>query len=82
MLEATGWRPGLHAHSHRIRLADQRFELFTADGATHLGEPSDPAESSLVEWLPDAQEWDLLGSGKGAEGLSPTAVLWWLCVGA
>ena len=81
VLEETGWAVGplrrLHAYHPSIGLSDQRFELFTADGATYVGEPSDPAESSTIEWLPVATVRELLRSGEVVDGLSLTALLWW-----
>ena len=29
-----------------------RFTLFRADGASHLGEPTDATEAARVEWVP------------------------------
>ncbi len=82
VLEETGWAPGplrrLHSYHPSNGLSDQRFELFTADGATHFGEPSDPGESERVEWVPMAQVRSLVRDGKVVDGLSLTALLWWL----
>lgn len=85
VLEETGWRPGplrrLHGYHPSNGLSDQRFELFAADGAAHVGAPSDPAESSRVEWLPAARVRELVVAGEVQDGLSLTALLWWLAVG-
>ena len=82
VLEETGWRPGplrrLHGYHPSNGLSDQRFELFLSDGATHVGEPSDPGEASRVEWVPYAQVRDLVRDGAVQDGLSVTALLWWL----
>ena len=80
-IEETGWTPGpLHhlvTYQPTNGLSDQRFELFLADGASYVGEPSDPAESSKVEWLPHDEVRALLRSGAVTDGLSLAALLWW-----
>jgi 8-oxo-dGTP pyrophosphatase MutT (NUDIX family) len=82
VLEETGWRPGplraLHGYHPSNGLSDQRFELFTAEGATHVGDPTDPAESSRVEWVPVPEVRALVRRGEVQDGLSVTALLWWL----
>lgn len=82
VLEETGWRPGplrrLHGYHPSNGLSDQRFELFTACGASYVGEPSDPGESSRVEWVPVPQVRSLVRGGEVQDGLSVTALLWWL----
>ena len=81
VLEETGWAPGplrrMHGYHPSIGLSDQRFELYAATGATYVGEPTDPAESSKVEWVPVARVRDLLAQGEVVDGLSLTAMLWW-----
>lgn len=80
VLEETGWRPGpltsLVTYQPSNGLSDQRFHLFRADGAERVGEPSDPAESERVEWVPVARVRDLTRSGAITDGLSLTAVLY------
>jgi 8-oxo-dGTP pyrophosphatase MutT (NUDIX family) len=82
VLEETGWRPGplrrLHGYHPSNGLSDQRFELFLASGASYVGEPSDPGESSRVEWVPAAEVRRLVAAGEVQDGLSVTALLWWL----
>ena len=82
VLEETGWRPGplrrLHGYHPSNGLSDQRFELFLAAGASYVGEPSDPGESSRVEWVPAARVRELVAAGEVQDGLSVTALLWWL----
>lgn len=84
VLEETGWQPGplrrLHGYHPSNGLSDQRFELFLAAGATHVGEPSDPAESSRVVWVPAARVRELVAGGEVQDGLSVTALLWWLAL--
>lgn len=81
VLEETGWSPGpltpLHGYHPSNGLSDQRFELFLAAGATYVGEPTDPAESSRVEWVPAVRVRGLLRDGLVQDGLSLTALLWW-----
>jgi 8-oxo-dGTP pyrophosphatase MutT (NUDIX family) len=81
VLEETGWAVGPLTHLHGYHpsngLSSQRFELFTADGATRVGEPSDPGESSKVEWVPAARVRELLAAGEVQDGMSLTALLWW-----
>ncbi len=86
VLEETGWAPGPLTHLHGYHpsngLSDQRFELYAADGATHVGEPSDPSESERVEWVPVARVRRLIRDGAVTDGLSLSALLWWLSFGA
>jgi 8-oxo-dGTP pyrophosphatase MutT (NUDIX family) len=82
VLEETGWRPGrltrLHGYHPSNGLSDQLFELFLADGASYVGLPSDPAESSKVEWRAFDDVRELLRTGAVTDGLSLTALLWWM----
>ena len=82
VLEETGWRPGplrpLTGYHPTNGLSDARFELFAADGATHEGEPTDPSEAERVEWVPVPRVRELVRQGAVRDGLSLTALLWWL----
>jgi 8-oxo-dGTP pyrophosphatase MutT (NUDIX family) len=82
VLEETGWRPGslrhLIGYYPTNGLSDGRFELFAAEGATYVGEPSDPSEATRVEWVPVARVRELLRDGAVQDGLSLTALTWWL----
>jgi 8-oxo-dGTP pyrophosphatase MutT (NUDIX family) len=82
VLEETGWRPGplraLHGYHPSNGLSDQRFELFAAAGASYVGAPADPGEASRVEWVPLAEVRALVRRGDVQDGLSVTALLWWL----
>jgi 8-oxo-dGTP pyrophosphatase MutT (NUDIX family) len=82
VLEETGWEPGalrpLFGYHPTNGLSDQRFEIFVADGATHVGEPSDPSEADRVEWVPVDEVRRLVRAGEVRDGLSLTALLWWL----
>ena len=81
VLEETGWRPGplraMHGYHPSNGLSDQRFELFSAVGATYVGEPSDPGESERIAWVPVQEVRALLRDGQVVDGLSLTALLWW-----
>ena len=81
VLEETGWEAGplrrMHGYHPSNGLSDQRFELFAADGASYVGEPTDSSESSKVEWVPVATVRELLAGGRVVDGLSLTALLWW-----
>lgn len=82
VLEETGWQPGplrpLFGFFPTNGISDGRFELFAADGATYVGEPSDPSEADRVEWVPVDQVRQLIREGQVLDGLSLTALLWWL----
>jgi 8-oxo-dGTP pyrophosphatase MutT (NUDIX family) len=84
-LEETGWRPGPLTHLTTYQpfsgLADQRFHLFLANGATPVGAPADVAESERVDWVPVAEVRRLLSRHEMPDGLSLTAVLWALAHG-
>ncbi len=82
VLEETGWSPGPLTHLvgyHPTNgVSDTRFELFAAAGASYVGEPSDPSEADRVEWVPVEQVRDLVRSGEVTDGLSLSALMWWL----
>jgi 8-oxo-dGTP pyrophosphatase MutT (NUDIX family) len=85
-VEETGWRPqrltplGTYAPSNGT--TDQVFHLFTADGATCVGEPSDPSESERVDWLPVDDVRRRIAGGEVYDGFSLTGLLWALAFGA
>jgi 8-oxo-dGTP pyrophosphatase MutT (NUDIX family) len=83
-LEETGWRPGpltyLTTYHPNNGQSDLRFHLFAADGATPVGAPSDPTESERIEWVPVDEVRRLVTSHQVPDGLSLTALLWWLAV--
>jgi 8-oxo-dGTP pyrophosphatase MutT (NUDIX family) len=84
-LEETGWRPGplslLFSYFPSIGLIDQRFNIFLADGAEHVGEPPDLSESDKVEWIAIADLPALIRQGEIRDGYSLTALLWLLQLG-
>ena len=82
VLEETGWRPGpvrpLGRYHPSNGLSDQAFHVFAAEGAAHVGDPSDPAESERVAWVPVADVRELVRTGEVLDGLSLTSLLLWL----
>jgi 8-oxo-dGTP pyrophosphatase MutT (NUDIX family) len=84
-LEETGWRPGpltrLFSYLPSIGLLDQRFNVYLADGAEHVGEPADLSEADRVEWVPIAALPALIRRGEIQDGYSLTALLWFLQLG-
>ena len=85
VLEETGWRPGPLSRQVRwhpsIGLSDQVFTSFLADGAQHVGDPSDPSESERIEWVPVDRVRELVRAGLVTDGLSLTALSLWLAFG-
>jgi 8-oxo-dGTP pyrophosphatase MutT (NUDIX family) len=79
VLEETGWRAGplrpLVTYQPTNGLSDQRFHVFLAAGASHVGDPTDPGESERVEWIPIDDVRALVARGEMVDGLSLTAVL-------
>ncbi|MBI2705097.1 MAG: NUDIX hydrolase [Actinobacteria bacterium] len=82
MIEETGWRPGplrpVLDYRPTIGLADQRFVVFFAAGASHVGEPTDRTESERIEWVPLDRVRTELRAGTIADGFTLTALLWLL----
>ena len=84
MVEETGWSPiGLRwmtAYHPTNGLSDARFNLYAAGSADRVGAPTDPDEAERVEW----QTWDTvrrhLRDGIVGDGLSVTALLWYLAM--
>lgn len=80
--EETGWRPGpirlLTSYFPHNGTSDATFHLFVADGATYVGDPSDPTESERVEWVDVPRLRVEIAAGRVGDGLSLTALLWWL----
>ena len=79
-LEETGWEIAaperlISYHPHNGS-SDVRFHLFRARGARHVGEPSDPNEAELGEWLPWSEVRAEMAAGRVLDGLSLTALLW------
>jgi len=85
-LEETGWEPGplrrLGSYAPSNGSSDQIFHVFVADGAAHVGDPTDPGESERVDWLAPDEVRELIAKGEITDGLSLTALLWALAIGA
>ncbi len=79
-IEETGWSPGTLHHLVSYHptngLSDQRFHLFKADGATHIGDPTDPGEAERIEWVPLHEVRAIAERGEITDGLSLTGVLY------
>ena len=43
-----------------------------------MGEPADPSESERVTWVPAPRVRELVRAGEVRDGMSLTALLWWL----
>jgi 8-oxo-dGTP pyrophosphatase MutT (NUDIX family) len=84
-LEETGWRPGplqaIGAYHPQPGAVDQRFHVFVAQGAEHVGEPRDTYEAERVEWVPVARVRELISAGEVTDGYSLTGLLWALELG-
>jgi 8-oxo-dGTP pyrophosphatase MutT (NUDIX family) len=70
--EETGWTPNTLAQLCTYYavpgIADLHFTLFRADGARHLGEPSDTTEAARVEWVPASNIRKLIEEGQITDG--------------
>jgi 8-oxo-dGTP pyrophosphatase MutT (NUDIX family) len=77
-LEETGWRAGPVrplVHFHPLNgLCDQVFHIFVADGAQHVGEPTDVGESERIEWVPVTELRRIVRDNEMLDGLSATGV--------
>ena len=84
-LEESGWQPGplefLFRYAPMNGICDQFFHLFLADGATYVGEPSDPSESERVEWVTVERLRDEIGAGRITDGMALTGLSWALAFG-
>jgi 8-oxo-dGTP pyrophosphatase MutT (NUDIX family) len=77
-LEETGWQPGAMHHVTSFHptngMSDQTFHIFLANGATHVGEPTDPSEAARIEWVPIERVRELIDAGEVRDGLSLCAL--------
>jgi hypothetical protein len=62
-------------------LSDQVFYLFIADGATHVGEPTDTGEAERIEWISVPELRRLVRDQQMLDGLSLTGVCYALAFG-
>ena len=79
-LEETGWEPGplqlLTSFHPTNGLSDQVFHIFIAEGATRVGDPTDPSESERIEWVAIDELRRIVQAGEMTDGLSFTGVLY------
>jgi 8-oxo-dGTP pyrophosphatase MutT (NUDIX family) len=72
--EETGCRPGPMRHVTSFHptngLSDQTFHIYLADGATHVGDPTDPSEATRIEWVSIDRVRELIEAGEVRDGLS------------
>ena len=85
VVEETGWEPGPVRHAVTYQptngVSDQRFHLFVADGARHVGDPTDNSEAERIEWVDRHEVRAAVARGEVVDGLSLTALLWCLAFG-
>ena len=83
--EETGWRPGplrpLLSYHPSNGSSDQVFHLFLADGAEHVGAPTDRSESERIEWVAVADVRAAIEAGEIRDGLSLSGLLHALAFG-
>ena len=76
--EETGWQPGPLHHLTTFHptngMSDHTFHIFVADGATHVGEPTDRSEATRVEWVPIERVRDVIANDEIRDGLSLCAL--------
>ena len=84
-LEETGWEPSslrpLTRYHPTNGTSDQMFHIFVADGAQHVGEPTDPGESERIEWVSVTELRRIAQDEQMLDGLSLTAVCYALAFG-
>lgn len=84
VLEETGWRPGPLTHLLDVRpspgLTDGVHHIFRADGASHVGPPTD-VEAERVEWVPIASAPALIGRGEIVSSSTMTGLLYLMTTG-
>ena len=75
-LEETGWQPGPVrplVHFNPVNgLSDHVFHIFVADGAHHVGDPTDAGESDRIEWVPVNEVRRIVRDNEMLDGLSLT----------
>jgi 8-oxo-dGTP pyrophosphatase MutT (NUDIX family) len=84
-LEETGWQPGpvrpLLSYRPLTGTCDQTFHVFLAEGAEHVGDPTDPSESERVEWVPVDRLRDEIAEGRVPDGFTLVGLLHGLAFG-
>lgn len=83
--EETGWQPGplehLVSYQPSNGLSDQRFHVFLARGAEHVGDPVDVGEAERIEWRSPPDVRADIAKNAMPDGLSLTALLYVLAFG-
>jgi 8-oxo-dGDP phosphatase len=78
--EETGWRPGpmrLMTVVHPTPgLSDSTHQIFRADGATHIGPPSDDFEAERIAWVPLCETRRLIDKRDIVSGTTMAALLY------
>jgi 8-oxo-dGTP pyrophosphatase MutT (NUDIX family) len=84
-LEETGWQPGPLRHLTTFfpanGVSDLAFSIYLADGATYVGEPSDPSESERITWVPVDKVRRALTSGRVSDGMAVAGLCYALAMG-
>ncbi|MFC5187156.1 NUDIX hydrolase [Actinomadura harenae] len=78
--EETGWRPAdllrpLLVVRPTPGISDSAHHIFLADGAEHIGPPTEAWESERIEWLPLADVPGLIAQGEITSGTTVAALL-------
>lgn len=77
-LEETGWRVGdlvpLLSYNPMNGISDQVFHAFVGSDASFEGEPTDPAESTRIAWVPLDEVKLAMASGVIRDGFTLTAL--------
>lgn len=80
--EETGWRPDTVAEMTNYYalsgISTMRFTAFHATGGRQAGAPTDPSESSRLEWFGQAEVRKLILDGQVPDGPSLTALSFYL----
>jgi 8-oxo-dGTP pyrophosphatase MutT (NUDIX family) len=80
--EETGWRPGkvtqMTAYNALSGIATMRFTSFHISDCTHVGPPTDPSESTKIEWISADTIPELAADGQITDGPSLTALSYYL----
>ena len=61
-------------------ISDQRFHVYEAAGATHIGEPTDLTEADRIDWLPIDEVRRLLRAGEIIDGMTVTGLSYFLAL--
>lgn len=83
--EETGWRPGplrpLIYSQPSNGLNDSQHDIFRADSATKIGEPTEAHEAETIDWVPLADVRRLIDKRDIVSGTTMVALLYLLATG-